>query len=204
MPTDYRRPAVNIGIATLRIGSLVFIVTTALAAADAQQIGVPQVTQQHSEWCWAADANAVLSYRRISSTQCGIANWADSVGYACENAPFGWYDAVNSPNTITGTTGISGILWSLGRRDSRYYDGPLSYDAIRMNIDRGNPIVALWTWRYGGGHFIVVDGHDDREGALYFMNPWPGEGAGYGDYDWVRHGSGNMGIHTWAESLVVY
>ena len=30
------------------------------------------------------------------------------------------------------------------------------------------------------------------------------EGAGYGEYEWMVEGSGNMGTHTWTESLVVY
>ena len=181
----------------------VIVAAPALVTLRAQQIDVPQVTQQHSEWCWSADANAVLIYRGVSSTQCGIANWVESIGYACENAPFDWNDAANSPNTTTGTTGISGILWSLGRRNSQYYGGPLSFGAIGTDIDQGDPVIVLWTWRDGGGHFIVVDGHDDQQDALYFMNPWPGEGAGYGDYEWMLNGSGSMGIHTWAESLVV-
>lgn len=183
---------------------LATVFALAVVTARAQQLDVPHVTQQHSEWCWDADAKAILAYRGVSSTQCRIANWVASIGYACETAPFDWDDPANSPNTIAGTTGIGGILWSFGRRDSRYYDGPISYGLTAASIDRGNPVVVLWTWRHGGGHFIVVDGYDNAQRALYFMNPWPGEGAGYGDYGWIRYGAGNMGLHTWAESLVVY
>ncbi|WP_206951554.1 C39 family peptidase [Trinickia acidisoli] len=194
----------NTHLAARLLGRLIVAATPAFVAVHAQQIDVPQVTQQHSEWCWAADANAVLSYRGVTSTQCGIANWVDSIGYACENAPFDWDDAANSPNAITGTTGISGILWSLGRRDSHYYDGPLAFDYTIASVNQGDPVVVLWTWPDGGGHFVVINGYDAAENALYFMNPWPGEGSGYGDYDWMLNGSGNMGTHTWAESLVVY
>ncbi|WP_181885604.1 C39 family peptidase [Trinickia dinghuensis] len=194
----------NKRIAARLLSEFAIVAAPAFVTVSAQQIGIPQVTQQYSEWCWAADADAVLAYRGVSSTQCGIANWVESIGYACEDAPFDWNDAANSPNSIAGTTGISGILWSLGRRDSRYYDGALSFGTIGNNIDQGDPVVVLWTWRDGGGHFIVVDGYDDQEGALYFMNPWPGEGAGYGDYEWMLNGSGSMGTHAWAESLVVY
>jgi hypothetical protein len=194
---------VNSSIAVCLSGGFV-IGAAALAPATAQQLDVPQVTQQHSEWCWAADANAVLSYRGVSSTQCGIANWVSSIGYACTQAPFNWNDKANSPNTLSGTTGISGILWSLGRRDTHYYDGSISFGLTAASIDQGDPIVVLWTWPSGGGHFIVVDGYDKRNQALYFVNPWPGEGPGYGDYGWMLDGSGSMGTHYWAESLVVY
>ena len=194
----------NTVIAACLMGGLVIGAAEPLVPASAQQIAVPHVTQQHSEWCWAADASAVLSYRGASSTQCGIANWVNSIGYACTSAPFDWNDSANSPDTLTGTTGISGILWSLGRRDSRYYDGAISFGLTVRSIDQGEPIVVLWTWPNGGGHFIVVDGYDKRNQALYFMNPWPGEGAGYGDYTWMLGGTGNMGTHTWAESLIVY
>jgi hypothetical protein len=195
---------VNIAIAARVWGGLVIGTAAALVPASAQQIDLPPVTQQHSEWCWAADANAVLSYRGISSSQCSIVNWVDAIGYACNTAPFDWNSGANSPNTLSGTTGISGILWSLGRRDTHYYDAPIAFDTATASIDQGEPIVVLWTWPNGGGHFIVVDGYDKRNGALYFMNPWPGEGPGYGDYNWMLGGSGNMGTHTWAESLIVY
>ncbi len=182
------------------------VVATACAPvfAGERQINVPHVTQAHSEWCWAADSQAVLAYRGIPSRQCAIENWVDSIGYACRSAPFYWNAPANSPNMIAGTTGISGILWSLGRRNSRYVGAALSYRAVGAAIDRGDPVVILWTWPGGGGHFVVIDGYDDGQHALYFMNPWPGEGPGYGDYDWMRYGSGNMGTHWWAESLVVY
>ncbi len=186
------------------LSDLIFVAAPALITASAQQIDLPHVTQQHSEWCWAADANAVLTYRGISNTQCGIADWVDSIGYACTSAPFDWNDNANSPNTIIGTTGISGILWSLGRRDTQYYDGPVSFGLASRSVDAGDPIIVLWTWPDGGGHFIVVDGYDAQANALYFMNPWPGEGAGYGDYGWMLEGSGNMGTHAWAESLIVH
>lgn len=193
----------NSSIAGRLSGGLV-IGAAALAPATAQQLDVPHVTQQHSEWCWAADANAVLAYRGVSSTQCGIANWVGAIGYACKQAPFDWNSNANSPNTLSGTTGIGGILWSLGRRDTHYYNGSISFGRTATSIDQGDPVVVLWTWPNGGGHFIVIDGYDKRNQALYFMNPWPGEGAGYGDYTWMLDGNGNMGTHYWAESLVVY
>jgi len=175
-----------------------------LVVARVQRLNVAHVTQAHSEWCWAADASAVLRYRGVPSRQCGIENWVDSIDYACERAPFYWNDSANSPNTLAGTTGIGGILWYLGRRDSRYYDTPLSFRGVSAAINAGDPVVILWTWYGGGGHFVVIDGYDDQQRALYFMNPWPGEGNGYGNYNWIRYGTGNMGTHTWAESLVVY
>jgi len=195
---------VNIKTCARIASSAAIAASPIFVAANGQQIELPLVTQTHSEWCWAAASKAILAYRGVSSTQCGIANWVGSIGYACRSAPFDWNDPANSPNTIAGTTGISGILWSLGRHDSRYYSVPLSFGSVVAAVDRGDPVVILWTWWGGGGHFIVVHGYDDRQNTLYFMNPWPGEGEGYGDYRWMRYGSGDMGTHSWAESLVVY
>jgi Peptidase_C39 like family len=174
------------------------------AMSGARQLNVPIVQQDHSEWCWAADADAVLTYRSVSTSQCSIANWVSGVDYACNDNDFDWNDSVNSPNYLSGTTGISGILWSLGRRNSTYYDEVLSYQTVASAIQQGNPVVILWQWPDGGGHFLVVDGYDDNGQMMYFMNPWPGEGAGYGDYDWMAAGTGNMGTHTWVESLVTF
>ncbi len=175
-----------------------------IARADSKRLNVPLVQQMHSDWCWSADADAVLTYRGVATAQCRIANWVDSIDYACASYPFYWNDRANSPNYLAGTTGIEGILWWLGRRASRYYSSPLAYSSTRAAIQRGNPVVALWSWQGGGGHFIVIDGFDDASQTLYFMNPWPGEGAGYGDYNWVRYGQGDMGLHNWVESLIAY
>lgn len=190
--------------ATYLIAGAAACVSPHIARADSEWLNVPLVQQIHSNWCWSADADAVLSYRGVATSQCGIANWVDSIDYACADYPFYWNDRANSANYLAGTTGIEGIIWWLGRRDSRYYSSPLSYRSTRWAIQHGNPVVALWSWPGGGGHFIVVDGFDDASQTLYFMNPWPGEGAGYGDYNWVRYGQGDMGLHTWVESLIAY
>jgi hypothetical protein len=174
------------------------------AAGQSRRLQLPVVQQEHSQWCWSADASAVLKYRGVKASQCALANWVDSVTYACGSYPFYWNDTANEPNYLAGTTGIGGILWSWARRTSRYFAAPLTYAATRSSIDAGNPVVILWSWAGGGGHFIVIDGYDDHASMLYFMNPWPGEGAGYGDYGWVRSGTGDMGTHSWAESLVAY
>jgi len=95
-----------------------------LVFAASAQLNVPTVTQEHSEWCWDADSNAVLTYRNVSTTQCGIANWASNIDYACGQSDFDWDDGGpgNSPNYMTGNTGISGILSSLGNRNSYDYE----------------------------------------------------------------------------------
>ncbi|HWX10788.1 MAG TPA: papain-like cysteine protease family protein [Trinickia sp.] len=191
--------------AALRIiVNVIFLALPPAACAASQQLNVPVVEQEHSNWCWDADSTAVLAYRGIVATQCAIANWVDSVAYACGTYPFGWNDSANSPNYLGGTTGIAGILWSWGRRDSGYYQQPLSYKTVNSAIRHGDPVVVLWAWPGGGGHFIVVNGYDDGGPALYFMNPWPGEGAGYGGYGWLGYGSGDMGTHRWVESLITY
>jgi hypothetical protein len=174
------------------------------ASAGSQQLRFPVVQQVHSDWCWAADSNAVLAYRGITASQCSIENWVDSIDYACAQAPFDWNDSANSPNYLAGTTGISGILWAFGRRDSIYYTEPIDYSSIVSAIQQNDPVVILWLWVGGGGHFVVIDGYDDNGNMLYFMNPWPGEGAEYGDYEWIRYGASDMGTHYWAESLITY
>ena len=194
----------KIAAATYLIASAAACALPQITRADSERLDVPLVQQTHSEWCWSADASAVLRYRGVTTSQCRIANWVDSIDYACGAYPFYWNDRANSANYLGGTTGIEGILWWLGRRASRYYNSPLSYGSTRSAIQRGNPVVALWSWPGGGGHFIVIDGFDDASHTLYFMNPWPGEGVGYGDYDWVKNGAGDIGLHSWVESLIAY
>ena len=186
------------------IVNVIFLALPLAAGAASQQLNVPVVVQEHSDWCWDADATAILAYRGITARQCAIANWVNSVGYACGTYPFDWYDQANSANYLAGTTGIAGILWSWGRRNSGYFRQPLAYSTVKSAIQLGDPVVLLWAWYGGGGHFIVVNGYDDAGPALYFMNPWPGEGAGYGNFGWIGYGSGDMGTHQWVESLITY
>jgi hypothetical protein len=193
----------NKNLAYLLTGSLPFAIPLCACAATLQ-LNLPVVTQQHSEWCWDADASAILQYRGIQQSQCAIANWVYGISYACGNYPFNWNNNANSPNAMTGSTGISGIVWNLGGRHWYYYSQAVSYSTASNAINHGNPVVILWEWQGGGGHFVVLDGYDDNGHMLYFMNPWPGEGAGYGSYTWIAHGTGDMGTHAWAESLITY
>jgi hypothetical protein len=193
----------NKNLAYLLAGSLPFAMPLCACAA-ALQLNLPVVTQQHSEWCWDADASAILQYRGIQQSQCAIANWVYGISYACGNYPFNWNNSANSPNAMTGSTGISGIVWNLGGRHWYYYSQAVSYSTASNAINHGNPVVILWEWQGGGGHFVVLDGYDDNGHMLYFMNPWPGEGAGYGSYTWIAYGTGDMGTHAWAESLITY
>jgi hypothetical protein len=170
------------------------------AGAAVLRLPFPFVQQEHSQWCWAADASAILRYRGVSRTQCAIANWALRVQNACGPHPFEWNDKANSPNALSGPTGTSGVLSSLGGRQSQYHSGPLSYAATAAAISGRNPVMITWKWSTSGAHAVVLYGYDDSTKGVYYMDPWPGEGDRYGVYNWIVSG----GQHTWVESLTTY
>lgn len=165
------------------------------AFAGAQMLGVPAVVQEQSEWCWAAVSSSILGYYKKPLSQCAIAEyartkatWHDYGQVDCCKSPSG---ACNYWNYNWGYPGsIQDILQTNGIENSGV-PGVLTHAQVRTEVAARRPFVIRWAWTTGGGHFIVGTGLVDS--TLYYMNPWPGEGAKIADYSWVASSSD----HTW-------
>ena len=172
----------------------------AVAASGYRYLNVPEVIQEHSNWCWAAVSVDVLRWYNATPSQCAVANWALGRRDACGNSTFNWNSGANVTNGIYGGGGsIQGILsnWGLSSYGNAY---ALSWNAVVSDVNANRPFVMRFGWYSGGGHFLVGYGYDDRSGTqrVGYMNPWPGEGYTWSNYNWTVSAAYD---HSWTHTL---
>jgi PKD repeat protein len=173
----------------------------------AQVLDVPECTQEYDQWCWAGSSWSVLQYYGNDFQQCEIAE------YTRLNSEFHDFGSVNCCLSSS-TPGWDCNYWNYN------YDpdpGSIKMILIDMPVDIGNPSIT----NYGiarmltesetadeiaggrpfviriccGGHFVV--GHGYQDGNLYYMDPWYGEGYGYGPFGEIVNG------RTWTHTNVI-
>jgi hypothetical protein len=164
-----------------------------------QNLNVPQVIQERSEWCWVGVSKAVLDYYGFPLSQCEIAEYARQ-SITWNN--FGTTDCCVNPNLGCnywnynyGYSGsIQDILLHFGNIQNSGVNTTLSITQINSQISNGKPFIVRWGWTTGGGHFVV--GHGINGTNVSYMNPWPGEGLHIGTYNWLVNGSNHIWTHT--------
>lgn len=174
--------------------------SVAVAGSGYHYLDLGQVTQEHSQWCWAASSVSVLGLYGKHPSQCGVVNWAYGLDDACGNNNFDWNANANSPNNLYGSSGsVEDILASSGISNTAY-DAASSWNAIVNDIDAGRPFVMRFGWYSGGGHILVGYGYDDQSDTRYvgYMNPWPGEGFTWSTYSWTVSAQYD---HSWTNTL---
>lgn len=176
--------------------AIVLVLMPISAVADTQ-INVPVVTQEHSNWCWAASTTAVLSYYGRSKQQCEVAskgNWYfnGDEQMCCGNSTYNWnggfYDCNNgrslsTSSSILYTSGVS------GGTSGTYLPQTEVVNAINLK----QPFIMSWEWTSGGGHEMVGYGYDQNGLYLDYMDPLPGHGYTKSLYSWVV----NASDHRW-------
>ncbi len=183
--------------------ALAFFSATVIAGSGYRYLGVDEVIQQHSNWCWAATSADVLRWYGMSPSQCQIVNWAYGRNDACYSAPFYWNSSANTPNAMFGSYGsLQHILsaWGIG---SQVHGSSLGWYAVVNNVNAGQPFIMRFAWYNGGGHFLVGYGYYDLDGEplIGYMNPWPGEGYTWSNYNWTVHAAWD---HTWTHTLTTW
>lgn len=176
------------------------LAASASSSAGYRYLNVNLVTQEHSNWCWAAVAVDVLRWYGSNPSQCGVVNWAYGRNDACGNGVFNWNSGANTPNGMYGQGGsIQSILSNWGLSSSGY-GYALSWNAVVNDVNANRPFVMRFGWYSGGGHFIVGYGYDDRSGTqrVAYMNPWPGEGYTWSNYNWTVSAAYD---HSWTHTL---
>ena len=79
-------------------------------AADTM-LDVPEIAQQHDQWCWAGASRATLDYYEKSVSQCEIANFAWGRTDCCASSYFYWSHTCNRPNAMYNASGsVQAIL----------------------------------------------------------------------------------------------
>ena len=185
---------------------LLLVAAAALALstpARADVLKVKGVTQEQSQWCWAAVSQVVLDFYGHTASQCSIAEytrqtatWHDFGKKDCCVDPTQGCNYWNYLNTMKGA--VIPILQHFGKVSAKLSAKSMTRSQVRRQIDTfGRPFVARWGWTSGSGHFVVVHGYTND--MLSYMNPWYGEGFKTAKYDWFYKASN----HTWTHSLAV-
>ena len=152
-------------------------------------LDVPEVFQEHDQWCWAGVSQPILQYYGTVLTQTNIAAYGTS-GYNTWNYLYG-------SDTVAPyyRKGINLILNHFGAISTASNNTYLSQSTVQTEIDAGRPFVIRWGWYSGGGHFLVGRGIETN--TIHYMDPWPGEGYLSATYSWVV----DDGTHKWTHSL---
>lgn len=175
--------------------SVALLVLASVAAqAQSRVLNVPSRVQEHSQWCWAATSKMVLDFRGgEAATQCQLVNYAMGINYACGSRYFDWNSYANRPAP---TSWITSLL-NAGGVPAYTQSGSLSLTNVQRLINANKPMVILWTWKYGGGHFVTLKGYNGSN--LLFQDPWPGDGA-----YWRSHAATvNGNDRYWNNSAIV-
>jgi hypothetical protein len=182
----------------------VLLLVPAPVIADTQ-LSVPLVSQEHSNWCWAASDQATLSYYGITGigqpiSQCDIAQRALNTGYSCcGNSTFSWSDECNSGVSISSSANVINY-WAGTNIDSGLKASVVNYlsqSACVNEIACQQPFVMEFVWTSGGGHELVGYGYDQSGLYLDYMDPWPDHGYTKSLYAWVV----NASDHYWNSTI---
>ncbi|RPH37627.1 T9SS C-terminal target domain-containing protein [bacterium] len=170
----------------------------ALTMAQPIVLNVPTVIQEQDQWCWAAVSASVIRAAGTPIEQCTIAEYARTSAtwhnFGSVNCCVDPSQGCNYWNYNWGTAGsILDILshWGI---DNYGYGAALALNTVQSEINAKRPFIIRWGWTGGGGHFLTGYGFDNS--TIYYMNPWPGEGAKIADYAWVVSGSNHTWTHT--------
>ncbi len=170
----------------------------------AQILNVPELTQEQDQWCWAGSSQCVLIYYGNNFLQCEIAE------YTRLHSTFHNFGSVNC--CVDPTQGCN--YWNYNYDPD---EGSIKMILIDMPLTLGNPSID----NYGvarmltaaevateigagrpfvirvccAGHFIVGRGYEN--GNLYYMDPWFGEGYGFGPY------GSNVNGRTWTHTNII-
>jgi hypothetical protein len=140
-------------------------------------LSVRLVSQQAGYWCWAASGQMVMAFLGHDTSQCQqvVARWDRS-------------DCCPAPGAAGCDVGGWPQFGRYGFAAESTEHEPLSWEAVKAEIDAGRPVAFSWEWRYGGGHMMVLIGYEQRpEASLVQVNdprpstplrPW----VTYGEY----------------------
>ncbi len=178
---------------------LLILLLTSTAVGASKVLNVPEITQEHDNWCWDASSDAVLEYYGTGVAQCDIANWAWQRSDCCGNTVYGWQHQCNEQNYMYGYFGsIQNILLNWNVSSNR--TTALSQAASVSEIDAGRPFVIRFEWTSGGGHFLDGYGYEQDGQYLWYMDPWLGNGYTKSLYTWVVSAPSH---HTWTDTLQI-
>lgn len=176
-----------------------------LNTSTAQILKVKENIQLQDQWCWAACTQTLMNFYGDSSgaaSQCEIADfarnkikWRNFGSDPCCINPSG---PCNYWNYMWGDSGsLNGILNYYVKLKTEVVYSALDSNKAKSQFVDVKPFIFRWGWTAGGGHFLVA--HGIKDGMLYYMNPWFGEGMKIANYDWAISDPN----HKWTHSIII-
>lgn len=178
--------------------ALAWAAASLLLAGAAQGADVyipfPTVAQEHSNWCWAGTSVAILSAYGTKVDQCTTADFALGRADCCGNTTFAWAHACNVGQSIGSIQRLLGN-WNVAST----IQPALTQAAVVTEINAGRPFLMAWAWTAGGAHALDAFGFEQNGKYIWYMDPWPGNGAMMALYSWVKSASD----HVWTDTVVM-
>jgi len=182
---------------------IIFIFCSPAESIERVDLDVGVKAQEHSQWCWAASAEAVLEYYLGNSpNQCDLANWVWQRNDCCQiPVEYKTWHTCNSPNYMFGTPGSTRNLLAAYGVNSNLYWGTLSWADSVNDIRARRPFIIVWNYLTGGGHDVVGYGYviDGNYKYIDYMDPTPGAGFSTDSYEHVAGGAGTL--YSWVETF---
>jgi hypothetical protein len=173
---------------------IILIYSVGCNLIDLGIVGVPEVEQEKTNWCWAASMQSILAVYGTSVSQCDEANWLLSSNKCCNAGACDTTANGQRQLDVLNHWGLAGTL----------VPTTLTWEQLKTEIDAGRPVNIGFSWCSGGGHSLVIYGFSEVDGTpvthnVGYMDPWFGEGYTVAEYDWVVGGC--PGDHTWYRTI---
>ena len=177
--------------------SLLLALFLSCSMAQGQVLPVSVVTQEQTNWCWAAVSKCLLNYYGDTATQCAIAEFTRTtatwhnygISSCCDDPSLG----CNYVNNNAGSPGsIQDIIPYFGGYPI-YEAPPLSFLEMKLQLGHYTPFICYWRWAVyvPSGHDVVTHGIDDTN-YVHYMDPAPGEGEHICTFNWMSAGSPHL------------
>ncbi len=164
-------------IAMCRNRSILFFVlfvllvsTTVFSTINSNYINTPLVTQEETNWCWAASSLSILNYYGIYTSQSQYVTYVKT----------GTTSPIYDPNVTATVSECENGLDYFGVSSTMYY-GSLSFSTVKSEVGTNNrPIFTAIRWLDSnntvvGGHAVVIDGYYEYTNEDYqeirYMDP---------------------------------
>lgn len=170
-----------------------------ISSVKAQVLLVPEVIQEHDQWCWAAVSKCVLDYYGTSVQQCEIAEYTrntSTLNFGPTNCCVNPNQGCNDWNYNWGSYGgtIEDILLNFGGITTTNITGVLSQSQWQSEMNNNSPLI-IRIVNNGVGHFVV--GYGKVGSDYYTMDPWFNEGYTISTYNWILTQGGSVSwTHT--------
>jgi len=123
------------------------------SSASSQNLNIPHVEQQKTEWCWVACTKMVLTVFEQDVDQCKIASILFPSDGCCQS--------LNDETTCNGGCDKEDILKVYNKFGvtATFIDDTVSFPTIRRRIrDQKTPVQVCINWDEGGAHVLVIFG----------------------------------------------